>query len=467
MLFKINFMQRLLFFCILLLFVNKIQAQDIQFDENCVLFQDAKTSLPVLILKDSILYKGNALTKTKYNHTPYPDKLWHYISYSIKGKTFLVQDGAGPVLEFRNDSIVNCNKISLFQNQIGSAKFVYKNELHLFGGYGLFTYKNIVTKYDAKNKDWVQVQTYGDKIPSPRTRFYSYVVNENLYVFGGYEEDPNDILNAKKCDNTVWRLHLPTMHWDNMGKFDSSLLGQNTFLSFPANDKLYLISTSTYGTVFEVDMVKNTIKKFTEKILIKPTQIYFDNTKKGLVCVTWASNGKYKIFQANLDAFLGKPIGESAFIIPFYKVITTASFSLGISILFIILGIAFYLKKQKKYNLLPFNGIVYKKGTGSCYYKNKLIDNLEEPELRLLLYLIENAIRFVPLNELNHLFENGNNTENFSSIVKRREITLAALLQKISNITKLSEKELLLNHKNHEDKRIKEIRIAPSFLRIK
>ncbi len=434
--FQINSMRRLLYFLILLLFVSKIQAQEIQFDENCILFQDAKTSLPILILKDSILYKGNALTKTKYNHTAYPDKLWHYVPYSIKEKTFLVQDGAGPVLEFRNDSIVNCNNSSLFRNQIGSAKFVYKNELHLFGGYGLFTYKNIVTKYDAKNKDWVQVQTFGDEIPSPRTRFYSYVVNENLYVFGGEEEDSSNILNPKKCDNSVWRLHLPTIKWHRMGKFDSNLVGQNTFLSFPANDKIYLISTNIYGIVFEVDIVKNTIKKFAPKSLILPTQIYFDNTKKELVCVTFISNGKHKIFHKNLEVFLGKPTEERKFIMPFYKESTTASFAFGIGVLFIIIGIAFYLKKHKKNRLLPFNGILFKKETGSCYHKNKLIDNLEEPELRILLYLIENAIRFVSLNELNHLFENGNSAENFSAIVKRREITLASLLQKIDCFNK-------------------------------
>jgi hypothetical protein len=460
-------MNRLLFFCVLLFFVNKIKAQDIQFDENCVLFQDAKTSLPILILKDSILYKGNSLTKTKYNHTAYPDKLWRYVSYSIKGKTFLVQDGSGPVLEFRNDSIVNCNNSSLFRNQIGSAKFVYKNELHLLGGYGLFTYKNIVTKYDAKNKDWIQIQTFGDEIPSPRTKFYSYLVNENLYVFGGEEEDSSNCLIPKKCDNTIWKLHLPTMQWHKIGKLDSNLLAQNTFLPFSANDKLYLISTNIFGTVYEVDIVKNTIKKFTEKTLIIPTQIYFDNTKKKLVCVTWISNGKYKVFQADLNSFLGNPISEGAFIMPFYKEFTTASFGFGLGVLFIILAIAILLNKHKKNKLLPFNGIIYKKETGNCYHKNKLIDNLEEPELRILMYLIENAIRFVSLNELNHLFENGNNTENFSSIVKRREITLASLLQKLSNITKISEKELLLNHKNPEDKKIKEIRIDPSLLRIK
>lgn len=460
-------MQRILLFFILLGFINGVQAQDIQFEENCVLFQDAKTSSPVLILKDSILYQGNPLAKTKYNHTSYPDKLWHYKGYSIKGKTFLVQDGSGPVLEYRNDSIVNCNKSSLFQNQIGSAKFVYKNELYLFGGYGLFTYKNIVTKYDAKNKDWAQVQTFGKEVPSPRTRFYSYLVNDNLYIFGGDEDDPSNFPNFKKCDNTVWRLNLPTMQWCKMGKFDSNFLVKNTFLPFSANGKIYLISISYYGTAYEIDILKNTLKKFTTKTLIKPTQIYFDSTKKELVCVTWISNGKYKLFQANLDLFLGKPIEVSDFIMPFYKEFTTASFSLGIGILFVVFGTAIYFIKHKKNNLLPFNGIVFKKETVSCYYKNKLIENLDESEVRILLYLIENAMRFVPLNELNHLFDNTNNVDNFSSIIKRRELTLSGLIQKLINLTNLSEKEILVSRKNSDDKRIKEIRISSSFLKIK
>jgi hypothetical protein len=460
-------MQRFLFFIILLLLSNNTQAQDLEFDENCALFQDTKTGAPVLILMDSIVYKGNPLKKTKYNHTAYPDRLWHYVPYSIKGRTFLVQDSGGPVLEFRNDSIIACNKAPKFQNQHTSAKFVFKNELYLFGGYGLFTYKNIITKYDAKNKDWIQVQAFGDEIPSPRSHFYSYLVNQDLYVFSGYEEDPANILNLKPCDNTVWRLHLPTMHWDKIGKFNSSFLDQKTFLTFPANGKLYMISTSNYSVAYEVDILQNKIKKFRTKTLIKPTKIYFDNTKKELVCVTWISNYKYKIFQANLNNFLGKPIEESIFILPFYEELTTASFGIGIAFLFIVLGIAFFLKKHKKNNLLPFNGIVFKKETGKCYYKNKLIDNLDEPELRILMYLIENEMRFVSLNELNHLFENENNSENYLLIVKRRQLSLADLLKKLNILTSVPEKEVLLKRQNHEDKRIKEIKISPSFLKIK
>jgi len=460
-------MQRFLFFFIFLLFANKIKAQDLEFEENCALFQDAKTNQPILILKDSILYKGYSLTKTKYNHTAYPDKLSYYIHYSIKGKTYLVHRGTGPVVEYRNDSIIACNKTPKFQNQNGATTFVFKNALHFFGGYGLFTYKNIVTKYDAANKDWVRVQTFSDEIPGPRSQSYSLLVNENLYVFGGIEENTENILNIKKCDNTVYRLHLPTMQWNKIGKFDSNFLGENSFVTFQANDKLYLISSNYYGNTYEIDIKKNTIKKFSPKTLIRPTQIYFDNTKKELVCISSITNGKYKFFKANLNSFLGKPIEESEFIKPFYKEITKASFSFGIGILLITLGIATYLRKNKKNRLLPFNGIVYKKETGNCYHKSKLIDNLEEPEQRILLYLLGNAMRFVSLNELNHLFENGNSAENFSAIVKRREIALATLLQKLSIITNIPKKELLINRKNPEDKRIKEIRISPSFLRIK
>jgi hypothetical protein len=460
-------MGRFYFLVLLLVLTNQIQAQELEFDENCVLFQDTKTGTPVLILQDSILYKGNPLVKSEFKHTSYPDKLSQYVIYNLKEKTFLVQDGGGPVVEYRNDSIVACNKIPKFQNQISSAKFVYKNELYLFGGYGLFTFKNIVTKYDAKNKDWSLVQTFGDAVPSPRNSCYSYCVDENLYVFGGDEEDTANFPNFKKCNNTIWRLHLPTMHWFKIGKFDSHEFGQNSFLSFVAEGKLYLVLNSMIGTTYEIDIEKNTIKKFAEKPLIKPIKAYYDASKKELVCVTWISNGKYRFLQANLKTFLGKPISEKAFILPFYKEINTASIGFGIIILCIVFGITIYFKRNKKNSLLPFAGIIYKKETGTCYYKKKLIDNLEEPELRILHFLIENEMRFVSLNELNRLFENENNTESFQSIIKRRELTLASLLQKLGNLTNLPKKELLVNRKNPDDKRIKEIKIAPSFFRIK
>mgnify|MGYP000340655912 CR=1 FL=1 len=130
------------------------------------------------------------------------------------------------------------------------------------------------------------------------------------------------------------------------------------------------------------------------------------------------------------------------------------------------LGIIFLLKKLKKADILPYNGIVYKKQTGKFYFKNKLIENLDELELRIMIYLIDNESRFVSLNELNRLFESGKSSETFASIVRRRELTLTGLLQKLSNLTNFPEKELIINRKNLVDKRIKEIKFPPSFIKI-
>jgi hypothetical protein len=257
------------------------------------------------------------------------------------------------------------------------------------------------------------------------------------------------------------------MQWYKIGSFDANILANNTYSSFTANAKLYLIATNIYSEILEIDIEKNTLKIFSGKNLIVPRQIYFDQTKKELVCITEVSTNNYKIFQSDLMTFLGKPITESTFILPFYEEFSTASFGFGIAVLFIVFAIVFFLKKHKKSNLLPFNGIVFKKETGKCYYKNKLMDNIDEPELRVLLYLIENEMRFVALNELNHLFENENNLENYLSIVKRRQLSLANLLKQLSTLTSVPEIQVFIDRKNPEDKRIKEIKISPSFLKIK
>jgi hypothetical protein len=461
-------MQRFIFFTMVMLFSNSFQAQDFQFDLNCILFQDTKTGLPILIEHDSLLYKGNPLLKTAFKYSSYPDRLANYNQYSIKGKTFFVHMGSGPILEFRNDSIVACNNTPNFQNQYGSAKFVYKNELHLFGGYGLFAYKNMVTKYDAKNQDWIQVQTFGEDIPEPRARFYSYLLNENLYVFGGDQEDPKNFPNFKKCDNIIWRLNLPTMKWYKMGRMDSTLLSNNSYSSFFANGTLYLISNSNYSDILEIDIEKNTLKIFKGESRINPVQIYYDSSKKEVVYLTEVSRDRFKLTHVDLKTFLGQQIDQREFIIPFYKERVTAAFGFGIGLLVIMLISFIYRKKSvNKSRPILFRGIVYNKATAQCYYKNKLISNFDETELRVLLFLIEHSDRYISISELNYLFENENDIENYSSVVKKRQVSSAALLKKLNAITSVSENEILLNRKNPEDKRIKEIKIASSFLKIK
>ena len=83
-----------------------------------------------------------------------------------------------------------------------------------------------------------------------------------------------------------------------------------------------------------------------------------------------------------------------------------------------------------------------------------------------MLYILKKHNQFVSLNDLNQLFENNAQPETLSATIKRREQVVSRLLNKISKITGLDEKELILERKNSEDKRIKDLKLLPNLLKI-
>ena len=74
--------------------------------------------------------------------------------------------------------------------------------------------------------------------------------------------------------------------------------------------------------------------------------------------------------------------------------------------------------------------------------------------------------QYISLNELNQLFEKNKQPETISATVKRREQAVSGLLTKISKITGIEENKLILERKNNDDKRIKDILLLPNLLKI-
>jgi hypothetical protein len=139
-------------FFFLLVLNPSLTAQDFQIKENCLLFRDANTNQPILIIQDSILLNVKSQKKTKLKHTFYPDKLIHYKNFNIKDKTYLVHDCCGPVLEYRNDSIVRIDHSSLHQNQCAAVSFVYNNEMKMFYYFCTILYTDKEDRYNGKNQ---------------------------------------------------------------------------------------------------------------------------------------------------------------------------------------------------------------------------------------------------------------------------------------------------------------------------
>lgn len=455
---------RVLFVFLFLLLLNpKLTAQDFQTRENCLLFRDAKTKQSILIIEDSILLNVKSQKKTKLKHTFYPGKLIHYKNFNIDNRTFLVHDGCGPVLEYRNDSIVRIDHSSLHQNQCAAVSFVYKNEIYFFGGYGLFTFKNILTRFDFKTKEWYSVQTFGDEIPSPRSAALGILIKDNLYVFGGNEENPMDYHGFKKCDTVLWKLHLPTKKWEKLGAYNEQLNFNNLF-SFIIKNKLFCFDGNVNSNITEIDILKNSIKKYKSKLTLKILQINYDSNHNELAIINnQYSNQSHKYLTVKSEDFIGELFYNETFYNSNnkYSLYIINGFLLGTLLL-----VLFYRKKIISI-LKPFKGIIYNKSNHSYYHKGKLITIFEETEIRILFFLIENSNRFISLNELNKLFENSLIVENFLTTIKRRENTLNGLFIKLALITEIEENKIIISRKNPDDKRIREIKLNPIYFKIK
>ena len=126
-----------------------------------------------------------------------------------------------------------------------------------------------------------------------------------------------------------------------------------------------------------------------------------------------------------------------------------------------------FTEKKIALKVKPFNGIYFKLTSNTFYFKGKLIETLEETEIRILTHLILNKHQYISLNKLNQLFENDQNIENFTTIVKRREVALTNLISKLVFITGCLEKEIIVYQKSLNDKRIKEIKLKKDFIRVK
>lgn len=448
---------------IFLLIIPKLFSQKPKIIEDCLLFRDVKTNRTILIVEDSILIDVIKQKQFRLKHTSYPGKLIHYKNFNIKDKTYLVHDGCGPVLEYRNDSIVRIDKSSLHQNQCAAVSFVYNNEIYFFGGYGLFTFKNILTKFDFKTKEWYSIQTFGDEIPSPRSAALGILIKENLYVFGGNEENPDDFHGFKKCSNIIWKLHLPTKKWKKIGEYQDKL-SFNNLLSINVKNKILCFDGNTNSNIFEIDLLQNSIKKYKPTLFLKILQINYNLEKDELGLINnQYSNLTHNYLSIKLNDFKGKLIDNKPFVTFGYNL----SLYLNLIIILLSLLILAFFGIKFKNKLQHFKGLVFDKKNNSFYYKGKQIKVFEETEIRILIYLIENSSRFISLNELNKLFENNLLVENFATTIKRRENSVNGLFLKLTLITGINENEFLISRKNPEDKRIREVKINPAFLKIK
>jgi hypothetical protein len=449
------------FFAIFSLFANFFcHAQDIYFKQKPLFFFDEKTQQIILIENDSFVYKTNQKVKIPLKHTEYPANLNEYLPFSIKNKTYLVHEGCGVVLEYRNDSIVRIDNSFLHKNQFEASSFVYNDEIYFFGGYGLFTHKNILTKYDFKIREWV-LDDFFSIFNSPTLSNPNYFsINDNLYLFGGLNIKENHIVDHN--NKFVWKLNIKTKKWKRyISKAFNDCEGVDNFLvKINLQDGIYIQHCKkTYFIDFKNNLCKEYKSDFIFNVL-NSKQI--KNKVYLLIAAKNNKLGEFRFTVNDVNDILKNPISEE----PFYYE-EQPYYLYGIAGIFILLLVWLLYKKRRfiSYYLNPTIPFQYWQKTELLYFKGKKVKHLSENDIKILNKMALYPDQFISLNEFNEMFTIDHESENYAAIVKRREKKLEIFLQLLANVSSYDIKDLLHERKNEVYKRIKEVLFLPNKIK--
>jgi len=450
------------FFTIFYLFVNLLcHAQDIYFKQKPLFFFDEKTQQIILIENDSLVYKTNQKVKIPLKHNDYPANLNEYLPFSIKNKTYLVHEGCGVVLEYRNDSIVRIDNSFLHKNQFEAASFVYNDEIYFFGGYGLFTHKNILTKYNFRINEWVLSKYYSNLNSPCLASPINFSNNENIFLFGGYDFNDKNQLESYN-EKFVWKLNVKTKEWK---RFISKVFGNcecvdNFLVKINLQNGIFI---EYCKKTFFIDFKNNLCKEYKSDFIFKV--INSKQVKNKVYLIIGAKNnklGEYRFTVSDVNDILKNPISEE----PFYYE-ERPYYLYGIVCVFILLMLWFLYKKRRfiSYYLSPIVPFQYWQEAELLYFKGKKVKHLSEDDIKILNKMALHPNQFISLNEFNEMFTIDYENENYSAIVKRREKKLETFLQMIANVSSYDFQDLIHERKNEVDKRIKEVLFLPKKIK--
>jgi len=421
------------------------------FTEDYFLFIDHEKQIPVLILADSALYQGYDFNKTIINDLPQDIPLKDFEAVKIKGQTYIVDKGCGPVFKFEYNSLNRIDKSFRHRNQFNASVFVYNNKIHFFGGYGMFTAKNIVTYFDESLGEWLELPIQSLKKPQPRSNSNSILIDDKLYIWNGTIKD-DTIFSKDINDDTIWVLDLKANKWQIPGKTKKLIsINRNSNFTFQVNKMLYVLSKDA---LYKIDILKNKVIEYEFSMPNVLSCVYDPYTDKVILINKNNDNHGKNIYIKKLDTLTKKVVSQKTF----YASNNLKYILLGIGGI-ILLVVIIILRERIFVKLKKGRSIVFNKKDNTFTYKHKAIV-LEKEQHSLFVFLTNNQGKFILLDKINELFTNENIEESYITINKRRDIAVKELVFKLKTLLNKEKKEIFIERKNDKDKRIKEIKLG-------
>ena len=110
----------------------------------------------------------------------------------------------------------------MHKNQFGGARFVYNDKIHIYGGYGFWSFKNFITFFDENIKQWDIFYNNSKYLPPGRWKPIYNLLDDKLYVFGGRSGSAGTI-NQDESFSDIFYFDLINKEFISLGYINKKL----------------------------------------------------------------------------------------------------------------------------------------------------------------------------------------------------------------------------------------------------
>ena len=213
------------------------------------LFAKSSSNDPILITVNGIFqyksdwiylpFNDNSFKKEitdidEFNHANFFTKL-------VKNELYIISNGAGPVFKLEQNSFKRIDNSSPHKNQFGGARFVYNDKIHIYGGYGFWSFKNFITFFDENIKQWDLFYNSSKYLPPGRWKPLYNLLDDRLYILGG-RSGPAGTINQDESFSDIFYFDLLNKEFVKLGLINSKLKTKYSLFSQPKlDDNIFLI----------------------------------------------------------------------------------------------------------------------------------------------------------------------------------------------------------------------------------
>jgi hypothetical protein len=409
--------------------------------DNAFAFYDYQEKAFCVLDDSTFLWKYNA-KKEKWEKSPIDLKLeipfttflTDFIVMSDQGTpVYFVFKGCGVVYAKKRNEIFRHDHSFYHMNQFDGAFFMDDGEPRIYGGYGLFTYKDIITRYDTIEREWFMMTTKKGGPPAGIKNLVQSNIKNTYFVLDGLKNVNGHLFQFEH----VWRLDLKTKKWSNLGKLNPRINGI----------KMELVHESFQTLNTEFNCFSNMFVSYDfenmryRKYMMNNTKLFKKILKIGTLILVCKTTSKPSRYIEILDrTFLDQLEYEDGDIV----LNETNEFSkfIFLFLIFIITVFVFTRNrmKQKVKNKFKPNSF-------------SMSDEFNQAELELLQLLFNNKERGLEISYINDLVNYDNPT--IDTIKKRREILLKDLRYKLSSKFNIPQEGVFIERRMETDKRMK------------